>query len=319
VVAILEAATKRARANAAAELDEHIAQLHFPLAICLSMVDKLPNEERIAALDEPRMALKQRIGEVPLRWLESAFPNNRLFAISSTGLKTGAVEPINVAEMIGWFDEQTQSEGDVPDVSVAGIVSEAPSRLRSASLRHLRKLFPVALLTAGSAAALGWHQLRSDQPRQKAPTNVASVAVPLPSEIEIRRLLDEGRIAARNGRWADVLKAMGVVQLTSENPHAVDWDTLVANAALFQSRTLGADGRPLLEVASTRFSSALDQLPPGSQAGNALRAGRAEACVEGGLKCDPSQLNEDVTLASTSDDPSVRQRAREVARRLGHI
>ena len=77
-------------------------QIGIPVAICLSMVDRLSSVERERALADARTVLGELLGESVTRWFEALCPEHRYFAISSAGLSPGAVDPINISEVLDW-------------------------------------------------------------------------------------------------------------------------------------------------------------------------------------------------------------------------
>ena len=82
-------------------------QIDTPVAICLSMIDRLPTEAaREQAMRDPRAALRAQLGAAVPRWFEALCPNHKYFAVSSTGMEYGLVQPINVSEVLDWIVEQ---------------------------------------------------------------------------------------------------------------------------------------------------------------------------------------------------------------------
>ncbi len=78
-------------------------QIDRPVAICLSMIDQLSEDERRLAMTDPRSAFSAKIGAAVPRWFEALCPRHRFFAVSSRGLTADTVEPINVSEVLDWI------------------------------------------------------------------------------------------------------------------------------------------------------------------------------------------------------------------------
>jgi hypothetical protein len=125
-------------------------QIDVPVAICLSMIDRLPSDNaREQAIRDPRSALRAQIGAAVPRWFEALCPNHKYFAVSSTGMHDGLVEPINVSEVLDWIVQQGRQRR--PTAMVVANANPVPP-----SIASIVEPFRRAVASLGAALRLGW-------------------------------------------------------------------------------------------------------------------------------------------------------------------
>ncbi|MFP6900918.1 MAG: hypothetical protein VCA36_08225, partial [Opitutales bacterium] len=125
--------------------EAHSPRVNVPLALCLSRIDTLDEDDQVARREDPEEAVRDHLGPELYCLFERVFPTRRCFAISSRGPEEGTINPIGVNDVLTWLWEQRQQ------------------RVRTARFQQIPKRLPslagiavlvVALLGAGIGAGV---------------------------------------------------------------------------------------------------------------------------------------------------------------------
>lgn len=203
-------------------------QIDTPVAICLSMIDRLPTEAaREQAMRDPRAALRGQLGAAVPRWFEALCPNHKYFAVSSTGMEYGLVQPINVSEVLDWIVEQGRNitrqrqlailAADHPQEAIAGRSATKP------------------LVALAAAVGIGWAGFTYAPRFVSTPTQPAPVVTPA-------RQVASTTPTIRNDAW---LRATRAIDSAAAGSSAV-WKNRFARAHACVSEQLGCDERQIV-------------------------------------------------------------------------
>ncbi|MEO8621746.1 MAG: hypothetical protein ABI625_11825 [bacterium] len=247
-------------------------QIDVPVAICLSMIDRLPSDSaREHAIQDPRSALRAQVGAAVPRWFEALCPNHRYFAVSSTGLHDGHVEPINVSEVLDWIVQQ----GRKRHATAVVVANQTPVSSSSASPAEL---FHRAVASLGGAMDIV-------RPLRKPIAAFAAVVGIGWAGITIGPRL----LAARPTSTATPIKLGGAVVRPIANP-----STSIRNDAWL------------------RATRKIDSAAAGASAVWQSRYARAHACVTERLGCDAQQIIRDFTWSGRLGNSAQRGEAKRV-------
>jgi hypothetical protein len=249
-------------------------QIDIPVAICLSMVDRLPLAERTRALDDARSVLAELLGESVTRWFEGLCPEHRYFAISSAGLVPGTVEPINVSEVLDWV------------VSRGRAAMARRSRTQVAVVRAPSLALRTGILAFAGLTGFGTYAIAHRVPSPA--TSSGEVSAPLDSAI--RRAT------------APTVRPQGEAQ-PNDSAGAVE-------ALRRLARVSGAELTRWADTARARASRVLESGNAGSRALAPMHYIRARACNVPMIHCDRRQVIEDYTWVRAHGTLAQREEAR---------
>ena len=266
-------------------------QIGIPVAICLSMVDRLSTPERERALSDARTVLGELLGESVTRWFEALCPEHRYFAISSAGLSPGAVDPINVSEVLDWV----VSRGRVAARARSG---SGVSLVRAPSLALRTGVLALAGLAGfGTYTALHRPPIAGPAPVKAAsPTPYKTVGST--SSGEVTAPLDT---TVRRQRAPEVRPQGGAEPGDSAG---------AADAFRRLARASGAELTRWADTARARASRVLESGAAGSRVLAPMHYIRARACGVPMMHCDRRQVIEDYTWVRVHGTLAQREEAR---------
>jgi hypothetical protein len=251
-------------------------QINIPVAICLSMADRLPLAERARALEDARVVLSELLGESVTRWFEALCPEHRYFAISSAGLLPGTVDPINVSEVLDWV------------VSRGRAVVRRPPRTEVAVGRSPTLAVRAGILAFAGLAGFGTYAVAHRVPSPT--TRSGEVSAPLDTTIK------------RAPAPAPSVRPQGTTQRD---------DSVGATEAFRRlARASGAELARWADTARARASRALESGPAGSRMLAPMHYIRARACDVPMMHCDRRQVIEDYTWVRAHGTVAQREEAR---------
>lgn len=265
-------------------------QIGIPVAICLSMVDRLSTPERERALSDARTVLGELLGESVTRWFEALCPEHRYFAISSAGLSPGEVDPVNVSEVLDWV----VSRGRVAARARPG---SGVSLVRAPSLAVRTGVLALAGL-AGFGTYTVYHRRPTTSPIPSSTPITPYRTASGTSSGEVTTPLDT---SARRQRAPEV-RPQGRAQPGDS-----------AGAAEAFRRLARASGIELTRWADTaraRASRVLESGSAGSRALAPMHYIRARACGVPMIHCDRRQVIEDYTWVRAHGTLAQREEAR---------
>jgi len=274
-------------------------QIGIPVAICLSMVDRLSSVERDRALADTRTVLGELLGESVTRWFEALCPEHRYFAISSAGLSTGAVDPINVSEVLDWVVERGRA------------AAKARPRTNVAIVRTPGVAVRTGVLALAGLAGFGTYSLF-----HRAPATTRA------SSGEVRASLDT--IAARARPVDTSAKRQPspspspspspapspVPEVRSQGSSRVDDSAGAKEAFRRLARASGAELTRWADTARARASRVLESGSAGSRVLAPMHYIRARACGVPMMNCDRGQVIEDYTWVRVHGTLAQREEAR---------
>lgn len=295
-------------------------QIDIPVAICLSMVDKLAAPERDRALADARTMLTDLLGESVARWFEALCPEHRYCAISSAGLTPGAVDPINVSEVLDWVvtrGRETRAARDRARASVA-IVHSTPtppvavavaqtdsstSRDTSSPRNAVRSRSSSLVMRAGILAFAGLAGFGTYRVMQRAPQTTSSG--------DVTTALDTAARDQTKPQIRAVADSPSNHQPASGHPAEPPSDSAGAVEAFRRlARASGAELTRWADTARARASRALDRGPAGSRVLAPMHYIRARACSVPMLHCDRRQVIEDYSWVRAHGTLAQREEAR---------
>jgi len=251
-------------------------QISIPVAICLSMVDRLSSVERERALADARTVLGELLGESVTRWFEALCPEHRYFAISSAGLSPGTVDPLNVSEVLDWVVSR----------------GRAAARPHPGTSLFLSRGAPGLAVRTGVLALAGLAGFGTYSVLHRAPTSVTSsgevTAPPLDTSAK-RRPAPEVRPQAK----AQPNDSAGA-----------------AEAFRRLARASGAELTRWADTARARASRVLESGSAGSRVLAPMHYIRARACGVPMMQCDRRQVIEDYTWVRAHGTLAQREEAR---------
>ena len=266
-------------------------QIDIPVAICLSMVDKLASPERERALADARTVLTELLGESVARWFEALCPEHRYFAISSAGLSPGAVDPINVSEVLDWVvtrGRETRAARDRARGNVAIVRSVNPPPPVSVAPRQRASTLALraGILAFAGLAGFGTYAVAHRAPQ---PTT-SSGEVSAPPDTALTRAP------------APEVRPHGGVQ-PNDSAGAVEAFRRLARAS-------GAELTRWADTARARASRVLESGPAGSRVLAPMHYIRARACGVPMMHCDRRQVIEDYSWVRAHGTLAQREEAR---------
>jgi hypothetical protein len=251
-------------------------QINIPVAICLSMIDRLALAERARALEDPRTVLSELLGESVTRWFEALCPEHRYFAISSAGLLPGTVDPINVSEVLDWVVTRGRA-----------VIRHRP-RTEVTVARSPNLAVRAGILAFAGLAGFGTYAVAH---RAVSPTTSSGeVSAPLDTTIK------------RDPLPGPSVRPQGTTQRD---------DSAGATEAFKRlARASGAELARWADTARARASRALESGPAGSRMLAPMHYIRARACNVPMLHCDRRQVIEDYTWVRAHGTVAQREEAR---------
>jgi hypothetical protein len=262
-------------------------QIGIPVAICLSMVDRLSSVERERALADTRTVLGELLGESVTRWFEALCPEHRYFAISSAGLSPGAVDPINISEVLDWV----VSRGRVAARERPG-TSVALARSPSLALR-------TGILAFAGLAGFGTYSVLRRLPSPA--TSTGEVSAPLDTSVK--------RVASPE--LVKPAPAPAPLPEVREQGAAQPGDSAGATEAFRRlARASGAELTRWADTARARASRVLESGSAGARALAPMHYIRARACNVPMIHCDRRQVIEDYTWVRAHGTLAQREEAR---------
>jgi len=253
-------------------------QIGIPVAICLSMVDRLSSMERDRALADARTVLGELLGESVTRWFEALCPEHRYFAISSAGLSPGAVDPINVSEVLDWVVSRGRAAVRARPSGVSLV------RAPSVALR-------TGILAFAGLAGFGAYGLMHRVP--KPTISSGEVSAPLDTLVKRAQVLPVVRPQGR---------APGGAQ-PDDSAGAVDALRRLARAS-------GTELTRWADTARARASRVLESGSAGARSLAPMHYIRARACNVPMIHCDRRQVIEDYTWVRAHGTLAQREEAR---------
>ncbi len=251
-------------------------QIDIPVAICLSMIDRLPNDEaREKAIKDPRSALRAQIGAAVPRWFEALCPNHKYFAVSSTGMQFGVVEPVNVSEVLDWIVQQGRA---------------LPRRSRS------------LVIASGDANAVTPSSASIAEPFRRATPTATTLGFGWPSAKPLVALATAFGLG-----WGALTFGPGILAARSQ-PEPVVPPTLTPVLV----RQVASSPATIRNDAWMRATRDIDSAAAGASAVWRSRYARAHACVVERLDCDARQIIRDYTWAGRLGNSAQRAEARRV-------
>jgi len=284
-------------------------QIDIPVAITLSMVDKLASTERERALADARAVLSELLGESVTRWFEALCPEHRYFAISSAGLSPGTVEPVHVSEVLDWVVTRGRAVSATKDrtrdnVAVVRTVSPTPpvaagaTQATSASTPRESGVTPngtrsrpsTLAVRAGMLAFAGLAGFGTYTVLHRAPQPTTSPGeVTAPADTTARR------------EPAPEVRPQGGVQ-----PN----DSAGAVEAFLLAHASGVELTRWADTARARASRVLESGPAGSRVLAPMHYIRARACGVPMLHCDRHQVIDDYSWVRAHGTLAQREEAR---------
>jgi hypothetical protein len=254
-------------------------QIGIPVAICLSMVDKLAAPERDRALADARTLLSELLGESVTRWFEALCPEHRYFAISSAGLAPGAVDPINVSEVLDW-------------VVSRGRVRKAVQTTELGRAKPSTFAMRAGVLAFAGLAGFGTYSVLHRAPR--ATTNSGEVTARVDTAVRIAPApVVRPQASARSTESAQPNDSAGAVE-----------------AFRRLARASGAELTRWADTARARASRVLDSGPAGSRVLAPMHYIRARACGVPMMHCDRHQVIDDYSWVRVHGTLAQREEAR---------
>ena len=290
-------------------------QIDIPVAICLSMVDKLAAPERERALADARTVLTELLGESVARWFEALCPEHRYFAISSAGLSPGAVDPINISEVLDWVvtrGRETRVARDRARGNVAIVRSANPTPPVSVGVAHggarasadglsprnaVRRRSSTLATRAGILAFAGLAGFGTYKVIYRAPQTATSSG-----EVSARSDTALAREPVREVRPAPEVRPQGGAQ-PNDSAGAVEAFRRLARAS-------GAELTRWADTARARASRVLESGPAGSRVLAPMHYIRARACGVPMMHCDRRQVIDDYTWVRAHGTLAQREEAR---------
>jgi len=266
-------------------------QIGIPVAICLSMVDRLSSVERDRALADARTVLGELLGESVTRWFEALCPEHRYFAISSAGLTTGAVDPLNVSEVLDWVVDRGRA------------AAKARPRTAVALVRTPGLAVRTGVLALAGLAGFGTYSVLHSLPTTTTTTTTTSsgeVKAPLDTIAARPRLVDTS--AKR--------QALPAPEVRSQGGPRPDDSAGAAEAFRRLARASGAELTRWADTARARASRVLESGPAGSRVLAPMHYIRARACGVPMMHCDRRQVIEDYTWVRVHGTLAQREEAR---------
>ena len=293
-------------------------QIPIPVAICLSMADKLASTERARALADARAVLSELLGESVTRWFEALCPEHRYFAISSAGLSPGTVDPINVSEVLDWVvtrgravrATQERSRAKVAVVRAASPTPPVPveanensstaPRESTPSPTRVRPRLSTLVTRAGVLAFAGLAGFGTYTVIRRAPASAAGAI----SSGEVSAPVDTTarREAAPQVQPQGQVEPQGHAQPT-DSAGAVEAFRRLAHAS-------GAELTRWADTARARASRVLESGPAGSRVLAPMHYIRARACGVPMIHCDRRQVIDDYTWVRAHGTLAQREEAR---------
>jgi len=268
-------------------------QIGIPVAICLSMVDRLSSVERDRALADARTVLGELLGESVTRWFEALCPEHRYFAISSAGLSTGAVDPINVSEVLDWVVERGRA------------AAKARPRTNVAIVRAPGVAVRTGVLALAGLAGFGTYSLFHRAP---TPTRVSSGEVRAPVDTIAARARPVDTSVKRQPSPSPAVSPVPAVR--SQGASRVDDSAGAREAFRRLARASGAELTRWADTARARASRVLESGPAGSRVLAPMHYIRARACEVPMMNCDRRQVIEDYTWVRVHGTLAQREEAR---------
>jgi hypothetical protein len=271
-------------------------QIGIPVAICLSMVDRLSSVERERALADARTVLGELLGESVTRWFEALCPEHRYFAISSAGLSSGAVDPINVSEVLDWVVSRGR-------VAVRERPGTSISLTRSPGLA-LR----TGILAFAGLAGFGTYTVLRRIPSPA--TSSGEVSAPLDTSVK-RAAAPVSEVAKRAPAPVPEVAKRPTAPEVREQGAAQPSDSAGATEAFRRlARASGAELTRWADTARARASRVLESGSAGARALAPMHYIRARACGVPMIHCDRRQVIEDYTWVRAHGTLPQREEAR---------
>ncbi len=272
-------------------------QINLPVAICLSMVDRLSSLERQRACADARAVLSELLGESVTRWFEALCPEHRYFAISSAGLSPGTVDPVNVSEVLDWVVSRGRAAASRPRASVAVVPLPNPSTssLEVPAARMKRGTMGRLAMRAGVLAFAGLAGFGTYAVARRIPapaTRSGEVSAPLDTAIK-------------------AIQASDVRPQGGSEPRDAAGDSAGATDAFHRfARASGAELTRWADTARARASRVLESRPAGSRMLAPMHYIRARACGVPMLHCNRQQVIDDYTWVRAHGTLAQREEAR---------
>ena len=264
-------------------------QIGIPVAICLSMVDRLSSVERERALADARTVLGELLGESVTRWFEALCPEHRYFAISSAGLSPGAVDPINVSEVLDWVVSRGRAAvRERPGTSI--------SLVRSPGLA-LR----TGILAFAGLAGFGTYTVLRRIPSPA--TSSGEVSAPLDTSAKTSLKRPPAPVP-------EVPKRAPAPEVREPGSTQPSDSAGAAEAFRRLARTSGAELTRWADTARARASRVLESGSAGARALAPMHYIRARACGVPMMHCDRRQVIEDYTWVRAHGTLPQREEAR---------
>jgi hypothetical protein len=304
------------------------AQLHLPVALCLSKIDCLSPERRQAAIDDPTAAVLEHLGATSLTWFEAVCPTLRCFALSSAGTVAEKVRPIGVNEVLDWFaSERDRRLRAAKAMELKGQVASLVRRWGASIARGAG----VMAVVAGVAWGVGegeWGMGKGDSgivTREAGARETGAQASGSGAQEPRRGTRTDGARptrsngdVAREGRPTSSPEPRAASSPHSPFPIPPSRDSMFAalREGIVRERD-GRSGERYFRRAYRQASLRIEHGTPGSRDLTPERLVRARACMLGGLDCPRQEIDEDLTWVLIHGDDVERRLAVRLLDELG--
>lgn len=153
---------------------------------------------------------------------------------------------------------------------------------------------------------------RSADPQSVEQTPPAGIAP------DFTERLAQAHVFAANADWSNTLDAISISFTGLSSAESFTRDSLIASVSLQLARATSQDQERRTELFAQTFNHAtlaLAIVAPFAAGTEFLRLVLAEACIEGSLACDPSELTGNLVFAARSMSAEIRSRANELLAR----
>lgn len=288
-------------------------RISVPVALCLSKIDTLPEEDRRAARDDADRALEEHLGPSVYNWFRTLCADRRCFAISARGVDPppGAIDPLGLGHVLGWLAGRIRAREAAERSTGAG--SAALRLVRGVGQRAGRAL--VAAITVVLLATSGWIW---------GPTVVAWGAGVFGRQAHERtalQALDRAGHAYHAQAYDSTIALLWRDSLPTGHARRLEWDTLLVLA--FASEPPGRPGRRLGAAADSLYG-VIERRAGDLAAGRRVaeprrlalvRYAHARVCLV--RACDEERIRDDLDyVVGHAADPDVVRIARHLRRRL---
>jgi hypothetical protein len=240
--------------------------------------------------------LGELLGESVTRWFEALCPEHRYFAISSAGLSSGAVDPINVSEVLDWVVSRGR-------VAVRERPGTSISLTRSPGLA-LR----TGILAFAGLAGFGTYTVLRRIPSPA--TSSGEVSAPLDTSVK-RAAAPVSEVAKRAPAPVPEVAKRPTAPEVREQGAAQPSDSAGATEAFRRlARASGAELTRWADTARARASRVLESGSAGARALAPMHYIRARACGVPMIRCDRRQVIEDYTWVRAHGTLPQREEAR---------